>query len=793
MANLTPVGVVAVVEGFNNFTSTLGKMNTSIQDVGGQFADVGAKLAGGAIVAGIGAVTAALGGLVVASKAGMDSLMAWGEQLDRLGDQFGMTGEEASKWTVAMNKVGLSVEEGGQGLNYFTKNLDNVKSSMAEWKPAKTAEQVEALQLRIDDAKEALSRATIKLANAKQPTQEMGWAVEDAQKKLSRLDDEMANATALVPAAEAKLSPFQLALDKLGISAFDSTGAVRSLDSLMPEIMDKFNAMPAGIDASALAMDLFGARGGTKFLDFLRQGSQGLTDAQAMAKAFGLEMSTDGMNAIESYGFALNELNLGLTGVKNQIGIALLPYARDFIELLKGAVPTVVEFARVLGENLGQGLQAIKNLVQSFQAGGITGLVAALGLTPEAQAAVMGFIAGVTELAGVIQGKLAEAFQWVSANAMPMLMQGLNWLTDVGLPAVGQAIDFVIQNWDAFQGAILGVVAGGAVLAAIAVIGGAIAALTSPIGLVIAACAALGAAWATDFLGIRTSLTQFWTQAQPVLQKLWNWLATETPKAIQKLVNYWNDVLMPIFTIISTILLDVVFPVLASLAEVYFVAVTKSIQNMVAVWNTVLFPALQTVANWIKTYLMPVFQALSNFFDAVLGLALRVLAGVWENMLLPAMRKVWDFLKNYLQPAFQFINNNVFVPFENGLKEVAAMLIRAKDKINELASSLNNVRLPSWLQPGSPTPFELGLRGIAGALTQVAGAAMPALTSALSISPSVTPTTMPVLGGRVALPMTTAGGNGGVTVNVQTGDINNGMDTAMLGAFIQREVAAALG
>lgn len=793
MANLTPVGVVAVVEGFNNFTSTLGKMNTSIQDVGGQFADVGAKLAGGAIVAGIGAVTAALGGLVIASKVGMDSLLAWGEQLDRLGDQFGMTGEEASKWTVAMNKVGLSVEEGGQGLNFFTKNLADVKSGMAEWKPAKTADQVAALQLRIDDATEALSRAQIKFVTAKKPTQEMGWAVEDAQQKLDRLNDEMANATSLVPAAEAKLSPFQLALDKLGISAFDSTGAVRSLDSLMPEIMNKFQAMPAGIDASALAMDLFGARGGTKFLDFLRQGSQGLTDAQAMAKAFGLEISTDGMNAIESYGFALNELNLGFTGVKNQIGIALLPYARDFIELLKGAVPTVVEFARVLGENLGRGLQVVKDLVLAFQAGGITGLVAALGLTPEAQVTVIGFVAGITELAGVIQGKLTEAFQWVSANAMPMLMTGLNWLTNVGLPAVSQAIDFVIQNWDAFQGAILGVVAGGAVLAAIAVIGGAIAALTSPIGLVIAACAALGAAWATDFLGIRTSLTQFWTQAQPVLQKLWNWLAAEMPKAIQKLVNYWNDVLMPIFTIISTILLDVVFPILASLAEVYFVAIVKSIQNMVAVWNTVLFPALQAVANWIKTYLVPVFQALSNLFDAVLGLALRTLAGAWENVLLPAMRKVWEFLKTYLQPAFQFINDNVFVPFENGLKEVAALLVRAKEKINELANALNNARLPSWLEPGSPTPFELGLRGIAGALSQVTNAAMPALTSALSISPSVTPTAMPVMGGRASLPAVAGGAGGGVTLNFGGVTISNGMDLEMFGAFVERRVAAALG
>ena len=33
---------------------------------------------------------------------------------------FGMSGAEASTWSVAMQHVGLSVQEGGMQLNYFT-------------------------------------------------------------------------------------------------------------------------------------------------------------------------------------------------------------------------------------------------------------------------------------------------------------------------------------------------------------------------------------------------------------------------------------------------------------------------------------------------------------------------------------------------------------------------------------------------------------------------------------------------------------------------------------------------
>ena len=819
---LEPIGVEAIASGVDAFTAKMkqmesaydrakqssgtftdsvnrmaGNVASALSGAGREFAAFGQKIATGALVAGIGAVAAAIGAVTVATKEGLDSLMKWGEQVDRLIDQFGMTGEEASAWTVAMNRVGLTVEEGGQGLNFFTKNLADVKSAMAEWVPAKTTEQVEKLQQQIDDETVALQRAQIKMASAKKPTQEMAWAISDHEKKLERLNDEYANATALVPAAAEKTSAFQQALDKLGVSVYDNTGKARDYNDLMPEIMDKFAALPPGIEASNLAMELFGARGGTKFLDMLRQGSAGLADSKRMAEAFGLSLSTDQANAIEKFGFSLQEMGLGLTGIKNQFALGVLPYAQKFIDFLLANIPTVVEFARVVGEKIGGVLQVIADLFGKFQAGGVSGLLSGLGLPPEAQESITQFVDKITELAGVVQGKLNEAFAWVGQNAIPLLMQGLDWVTNVGLPAISDAIDFVTQHWDAFSGAIMGVLVGGGVLATIAIVGGAIAALTSPIGLVISACAALGAAWATDFLGIRTTLTKFWNDAQPVLQKVWDWLAVNAPIAIDKLVNYWNDYLLPIFNVLAAIIFDTVLPVLGEVVKFFLTTIPDAIQAVSAVWNTVLLPAIQGVINWVKTYVVPTFEALNKFLDAVLGLTLRVLAGLWENVILPAMKKVWDFLKVYLQPAFeafgkalQFISDNVFAPLENGLKEIAAFLIQVRQKLDELTTALNNATLPSWLQPGSPTPFELGLRGISSALDQVSGKA------AFSISPnvaraSIQPAPASALGRQPAQQPAPAGG--GMTLSIGPVTINSQMDLELFGAFVERHVAAAWG
>jgi hypothetical protein len=51
--------------------------------------------------------------------------------------------------------------------------------------------------------------------------------------------------------------------------------------------------------------------------------------------------------------------------------------------------------------------------------------------------------------------------------------------------------------------------------------------------------------------------------------------------------------------------------------------------------------------------------------------------------------------------------------------------------LNNLATKINNLTLPDWLTPGSPTPFEMGLRGISDAMKGLSGVALPELGGGL--------------------------------------------------------------
>lgn len=315
--------------------------------------------AAGAVTIGAAAVVAGAASIVALSKQGLDAITNWGNQLDQIGDVLGTTGEQSSVWAIAMKRVGLSVEEGAPALNFFVKNLDNLKDAQvgAASGTAKSAEQIDKLKDRLDDANVRLDRAKKKLAEAEKPTDAMRNAVDDAQKAVNRLNDELNDAQKIVPKAAKEATPFGKALETLGVKARDSKGNLRTFDDLMPEIMRSFQKMPDGVQKSALAIDLFG-KSGTKFLDFLSQGDEGLAKAIQLGELYGLTMSTDMVQATQEFQYGLETMQMGLQGVWLQIGQQVLPVLTEFIDFINfNLLPPLVQFAKQIAPAIAGGLQ----------------------------------------------------------------------------------------------------------------------------------------------------------------------------------------------------------------------------------------------------------------------------------------------------------------------------------------------------------------------------------------------------------------------------------------------------
>jgi hypothetical protein len=221
----------------------------------------------------------------------------------------------------------------------------------------------------------------------------------------------------------------------------------------------------------------------------------------------------------------------------------------------------------------------------------------------------------------------------------------------------------------------------------------------------------------------------------PFLLGIYNWLQLNAPIAIQFLANVWSTYLWPAMLQVWAWMQGTLFPFLMSVYNWLQQNAPVAIQALADFWEKTLWPTLQKVWGWMSTILFPFLRSLFGVWLTGWGIQIRVFAGLWTNYLWPALQGVWAFLSAYIIPAILRATFIMF-PWRDALYTVSGILQMLAEKLNQFNVMLQNMTLPSWLTPGSPTPFEMGLRGIDSALNSLNGKNMPAMKANLELTPS---------------------------------------------------------
>jgi hypothetical protein len=104
--------------------------------------------------------------------------------------------------------------------------------------------------------------------------------------------------TALATAAYQARTGGDGPLQRLGVAAVDAQKQLRPLQDVLGDVADRFARMPAGIERTALATELFGSTG-TAMLPFLVRGRAGLRELADEAQRLGVVMSGETAGAAE--------------------------------------------------------------------------------------------------------------------------------------------------------------------------------------------------------------------------------------------------------------------------------------------------------------------------------------------------------------------------------------------------------------------------------------------------------------------------------------------------------------
>jgi hypothetical protein len=332
-------------------------------------------------------------------------------------------------------------------------------------------------------------------------------------------------------------------------------------------------------------------------------------------------------------------------------------------------------------------------------------------------------------MSGDIKGALSEI---IPAETVDKIMAFAKSFKELITETI---IPFVQKHAKGIKAAIIGI---GAVLAAAGIVS-LITAIANPLGLIIAAVGLLAAAWTEDWGGIRTALQTVWdwvkTYVFPIIKEFIEVRIAALITSIQILANFWTSTLQPALATFWGWVQTTVFPIIQSLWDWLSTNIPAAIQTLSDFWTNTLLPAINNVWDFISTYILPIFQDVIDIATKLGEIALTALAGFWEKTLQPALETVWgyfndnimpiftavrDFIRDELGPKIQWLSDSVFTPLadtlEGGVKRALTWL---HDQLVKIKDFLDNFTLPGWLTPGSPTPFEVGLRGIADAMDEL--------------------------------------------------------------------------
>lgn len=243
-------------------------------------------------------------------------------------------------------------------------------------------------------------------------------------------------------------------------------------------------------------------------------------------------------------------------------------------------------------------------------------------------------------------------------------------------------------------------------------------------------------------------VSDFWTNVlQPAIEAVWEWLSTvlipflrdeiypwlqeNIPVAIQFLSDAWTTVLKPAIEAVWNWLSTVLIPFLGELIGWLATNVPIAIQALSDFWTLTLLPAITAVWEFLDKYIIPIIQGVIDIMGTLGTLAITALQGAWENVLLPAITTVYDFFNENILPILTDVADFLIETLSPGVEDFTGFIDTLADaignglqnalkwvidKLKDLQTWLESITLPDWLTPGSPTPFEMGLRGIAGAM-----------------------------------------------------------------------------
>jgi len=185
----------------------------------------------------------------------------------------------------------------------------------------------------IIDGADSLNKASQKYGVAVEQLSALGYAGKLADVSLEAIGQGLKKLSTNMLDTAAGTGEAKEAFRALGVDVKNADGSLKSSDTVLGEIADRFAVMEDGAGKTALAVKLFG-RAGADLIPLLNQGSKGLAEMKAEAEKLGVIVGGDLARASEQFNDNLTRLGTVTEAFGISIANSVLPSLNKFVEQL---------------------------------------------------------------------------------------------------------------------------------------------------------------------------------------------------------------------------------------------------------------------------------------------------------------------------------------------------------------------------------------------------------------------------------------------------------------------------
>lgn len=768
--NLPQSGVSLVAEGVSSFLGDINRAQRALTDFGDVPGRVGRGFSGmGEIVTGalreVGAMATqalaeagrALAGFVTdsigtagdfeqtlsvmgaTSGATAAELAAVGQRAKELGADLTLpatSANEAAEVMLELNKAGLSVQEAMDAargsLQLAAAAQTDGATAAGIMSGALNAFELEATDaVRVADLLAAGANASsASMTDLGQGLQQAGFAfhaaglpVEDLVTSLAALTNVGLTGsdagTALKNALMRLMNPTKKAAElmaQLGFTAYDATGQMKPLPTLIADLNRSLAGMTDEERNAALGT-IFLSDGMKAMIPLLELGDDGFLKLK--------DAVTEQGAAADVAAAQMQGWNGAMAGIQSQVENLQLVIGQQLLPLL---TPLAFKVAELIGsftglvERFATMIPTIQSSAEPFRA-----LMAALVILNPSLIGVTGLLLGLYDTFAPLIVILQEA--GVGSATFAVALSDLLGPLGVTASAIMTGVGALAQIGAALQsvaGTLMGQFSG-----ATSTAGQNAGALATVFLTVALPAIATIATWFAANLPTAIAAAQaafqtvgaFIASLMPTIQSI----VTLALAAIQSFWQQHGDSVLHIVTNLFQAIqgvIQIVLGVVQGIIAMFYAAITGDTQTALQT----IYAANETIWNGIRTFLGGILQAIAGLF----GTSLEGIVGLWSSN----FRTLAEIANLLMQRASGFIQPQLNA-ISGAFSAIRGAIDSAVGAIRRFIDAASKIKVPSLVTPGSPTPLELGLRGIDKAASRAARTFEATFSPALASVPAM--------------------------------------------------------